>query len=206
MNHRQVAAAALLVFAAAAPARALDLHRERSSPFDLALKGRLAGVPPGEERYARWPDLRALATTRLRVTGEFVKGPQVLTVVFLSDLLAALPLAAGADCVLATCGDGYAGIFAPGFISKYRPFLVLEIDGKGPSEWPPPGLEFNPAPYAITVSESLVPAASTFLDIEHKKPWGVTTIEVANFADRFGGIYSGKFAYLGPAARAGRAI
>jgi hypothetical protein len=205
MNLRQAAAAALFLFAAG-QAGALELHAERSSPFDLALKGRLIGVPAGGERYARWSALRALPTAKLPVTGEFTKGPQVLTVVFLSDLLAALPLSAGADCVLATCGDGYAGIFNSGFISKYRPFLVLEIDGKGPSDWPPPGLAYNPGPYAITVSESVAPAASTFLDIEHKKPWNVTTIEVANFADRFGGIYSGKFASLGPAGRAGREI
>jgi len=206
MKHRQVAAAALLLLAAGAPAGALELHSQRGSPFDLALRGRLTGVPAGGELYARWSDLRALPTAKLQAPGEFVKGPQELTVVFLSDLLAALPAGAGADCLLATCGDGYAGIFTSGFISKYRPFLVLEINGKGPADWPPPGLAFNPAPYAITVSDILAPDASAFLDIEHKKPWGVTTIEVASFADRFGGIYSGKFASLGPAARAGREI
>jgi mono/diheme cytochrome c family protein len=206
MNLRQAAAAAFLLAAAAGRAGGLELHAERSSPFDLALKGRISGVPAGGERYARWSDLRALPTATLQLPGEFVRGPQALTVVFLSDLMAALPLGAGADCLLATCGDGYAGIFTSGFISRYRPFLVLEINGRGPADWPPPGLAYNPAPYGITVSASLAPEAAAFLDIEHKKPWNVATIEVADFSERFAGIYSGKFAAMGPAAQAGREI
>jgi len=206
MKSLRAAAAALLLLAAAESSRALDLHAGRGSPFDLAVTGRLAGLAKGQVRYASWSDLRALPTSRLTLDGEFVKGPQVLTVVFLSDLLAALPLGPGADSVLATCGDGYAGIYTSPFIATYRPFLVLEINGKGPADWPPPGLEFNPAPYVITVSAQVAPGAATFLDVEHKKPWGVTSIEVASFAERFGGIYSGKFASIGAAARAGREI
>jgi len=206
MKSLRAAVAASLLFAAAGSCRALELHAERSSPFDLAVTGRLAGLAKGQVRYASWSDLRALPTTRLTLDGEFVKGPQVLTVVFLADLLAALPLAQGADSVLATCGDGYAGIYNSSFIATYRPFLVLEINGKGPADWPPPGLDFNPAPYVITVSTGVAPGAATFLDIEHKKPWGVTSIEIASFADRFGGIYSGKFASIGPGGRAGREI
>ena len=47
------------------PAGALELHRDRGSPFDLALTGRLAGVPAGETRYVTWADLRALPSTKL---------------------------------------------------------------------------------------------------------------------------------------------
>jgi len=206
MKSLRAAAAGLLFLVAAESSRALDLHAERGSPFDLAVTGRLAGLAKGQVSYASWSDLRALPTSRLTLEGEFIKGPQVLTVVFLSDLLAALPLGQGADSVLATCGDGYAGIYSSPFIATYRPFLVLEINGKGPADWPPPGLEFNPAPYVISVSAQAAPGAATFLDVEHKKPWSVTSIEVANFADRFGGIYSGKFASIGPGARAGREI
>ena len=87
-----------------------------------------------------------------------------------------------------------------------RPFLVLEINGKGPVDWPPAGLNFNPGPYVITVSPSVAPSVSRFLDVEHKKPWGVTTIEVARFQDRFRPIYSGKWVSLGQAAQEGRTI
>jgi cytochrome c2 len=198
------AAAALLCVLAVAHAVALDLHRERSSSYDLALTGRLAGVPDGEIRYARWSDLRALPTSQVALDGEFVPGPQVLTVVFLGDLWKALPVAQGADTFLATCADGYASVFTTGFIAKYRPFLVLEINGKGPKDWPPPGLDYNPGPYVVTVSAGLVPAATQFPDLEHKKPWGVTTLEVASYAERYKAIYSGKWSTLSPSAQKGR--
>ncbi len=205
MKPRHAALAALFLLAAAR-APAMDLHRERTSPYDLALTGRLAGVPAGEARYAAWSDLLALPTTKLTLDGEFVPGPQVLTVVFLGDLWKALPVGPGADTILATCNDGYAAVFTSGFISRYRPFLVLEINGKGPADWPPPGLEFNPGPYVITVSAGLVPAAAKFRDIEHKKPWGVTRIEIASYAERYAGAYSGKWADLDTRAKDGREI
>lgn len=192
--------------AAAQPARALDLHRERSSPYDLALTGILAGVAAGETRYLRWSDLRSLPTSRLTLDGEFIKGPQSVTVVFLDDLWKALPAAPGADSLLATCSDGYASVFTSGFISRYRPFLVLEINGKGPRDWPPPGLAFNPGPYVVTVSAGLVPAAGRLRDLRHKKPWGVTTLEVASYAERFKPFYTGTWAPLSPSARDGRDI
>jgi len=206
MKLGPVAAVFLGALAAAQPARALELHRERSSPYDLELTGRLTGVPTAENRYARWSDLRALPTAELSLDGEFVKGPQALTVVYLGDLWKALPAAPGADTFLATCADGYASVFTSDFIAKFRPFLVLEINGKGPKEWPPPGLAFNPGPYAVTVSADLAPAAAKFRDLEHKKPWGVTTLEVASYAQRFRPVYTGKWASLSPAARDGREI
>jgi len=206
MKYRHAAAAVLCILAASGHAAPMDLHSERTSPYDLALTGKLSGVPEGGTMYARWADLRALPTTRLRLNGEFVDGPQELTVVFLDDLWKAMPVAEGADCILATCGDGYASVFTSGFIARYRPFIVLEINGKGPKDWPPPGLEYNPGPYVITVSAELVPAAAKYRDIEHKKPWGVTTLEIASFAGRYRAIYSGKWAELSDQARDGREI
>jgi hypothetical protein len=206
MKNRAVAVAALFLVAGAGQARAVELHTDRLSPYDLAFTGMLERIPAGQTRYVRWSDLRALPTSSLRMNGEFVEGPQVLTVVFLDDLWKALPTAPGADSLLATCADGYASVFTSGFISKYRPFLVLEINGKGPKDWPPPGLEYNPGPFVITVSADLVPAVARFRDVEHKKPWGVTTLEVASYADRFGPIYSGKWSSLPAAAQDGREI
>jgi hypothetical protein len=207
MRLQATAAAAFLLLAGAYPARALDLHRERSSPYDLALSGLLTGVPAGETWYVGWSDLRALPTSQLTVDGEFVKGSQLVTVVFLDDLLKALPAGPGADTLLATCAsDGYASVFSSDFISRYRPFLVLEINGKGPRDWPPPGLLYNPSPYVITVSKDLVPASASYRDIGHKKPWAVTAIQVASYADAFKGILTGKWSSLSPAATAGREI
>jgi len=206
MKFLHAAAASLCMIALAGTARAFELHGDRSSPFDLEVKGTLPGVPPGTSRYVRWGDLRALPVTKLTLAGEFLKGPEVLTVVFLSDLMKELAVTPDTDLLLATCDDGYVGIYLGDFIAKYRPFLVLEIDGKGPKDWPPKGLDFNPAPYVITVSAELVPASAQFMDIEHKKPWAVTTIEVASHSDKFKGFYSGKWASLSPSAQAGRQI
>ncbi len=206
MNPRLLATAMLCALLPRLGASGLELHAERSSPFDLALTGRLAGVPAGQTRYATWSALRALPTSLVSVEGEFVPGPQELTVVFLADLLKALPTAAGADTVLTTCADGYASVFTLDFIAKFRPFLVLEIAGKGPTEWPPKGLDFNPGPYVVTVSSRLAPAFARYRDAEHKKPWGVTTIEIASYAERFGALYAGAWASLAPAAREGREI
>jgi hypothetical protein len=206
MKPGNAAALGLLILGAAAPAPALELHGERGSPTDLAVAGRLAGVPDGGTRYISWPELRALPTASLTLDGEFIKGPQALTVVYLADLWKALPVGPGADTILATCTDGYAAVYTSAFIAQYRPFLVLEINGKGPGDWPPPGLAYNPGPYVVTVSAELVPAVARFPDVQHKKPWGVTKIEIAAYGDRFRGIYSGKWTSLSPAAKAGREI
>jgi hypothetical protein len=200
------AVVALCAFAAAGQARALELHGERSSPYDLAITGRLAGVASGATRYARWSDLCAMPTSKLTLDGEFVPGPQVVTVVFLDDLWKALPVAAGADTFLAKCSDGYASVFTSEFIATYKPFLILEINGKGPKDWPPPGLTYNPGPYVVSVSASVAPSSAKYRDLEHKKPWGVTSLEVASYADRFSAIYAGAFTSLSATARDGREI
>jgi cytochrome c2 len=206
MKSRPVAMALLFLVASAVTGRALELHADRASPFDLELTGKLTGVPAGGTRYVRWTDLRAMPTSKLNMNGEFVDGPQTLTVIFLDELWKALPVAPGADSVLATCGDGYASVFTSGFISKYRPFLVLEINGKGPVDWPPPGLDFNPGPFVITESSDLVPSVVTYRDVEHKKPWGVAKLEFATYAERYQALYSGRWASPTPAAADGREI
>lgn len=185
---------------------ALELKPQRGSSHDLAVSGRLAGVPSGETRYISWAELRALATTRLQLTGEFVPGEQEVTALFLQDLLAVLPLAPGADTVLATCTDGYASIYRTAFIAEYRPFLVLEINARGPEHWPPPGLKFNPGPYVISISPKLAPAVATLLDAGHKRPWGVTALEFVNFAERQRDVFSGRWAAPSAAAQVGREI
>lgn len=197
----------LIFFASASPQLpALELHRERSLPTDLAVTGKLTGVPAGEVRYVRWADLRALPATKLKLDGEFVKGEQEVTALFLADLWTALPHAADADTVLATCKDGYTSVYRGAFIQAYRPIVVLEINGQGPENWPPPGLKFNPRPYVVTVSQGIVPGVATLLDAGHKKPWGVTTLEVATYADRYHDVYAGKWAALSARAEAGREI
>jgi cytochrome c2 len=184
----------------------LTLHRERASATDLALTGRLIGVPAGETRYVRWADLRALPAIQLQVPDEFGKGSFEATAVFLADLWPLLPRAAGADTMLATCADGYASVYRAALLSEHRPFFILEINGLPPARWGELGLSFNPAPYAITVRAAVAPAVAGLLDAGHKRPWAVTTIEVASYADRFRDAFRGRWAELSPRAMAGREI
>lgn len=197
---------ALLAALGVAPAQALELHAEKTSPYDLALKGRLEGVPDGETRYLRHAELRELPTRVLKLTGEFVPGEQEVTVVMLDDVLAKLPRTKDADALIATCTDGYASIYTTAFMAEYKPFLVLEINGKGPETWPPEGLSFNPGPYVISIAGQLAPDAPALLDAGHKRPWGVDTIEFANYDERFGLWYEGALKNPSPLVAEGRDI
>ena len=163
-------------------------------------------MPAGAVRYLRWADLRALSVGKLKVPDEFGPGTQELTVLFLGDLLDALPLEPGADVVLATCSDQYASVYRRDFIARYRPFLVLEIDGVGPDRWPPPGMAFSPGPYPILVSATVVPDAARLLDLGHKKPWGVVAIDLETYSDAFHDAFSGRWAALSSHADHGREI
>ena len=202
-------AATLLMGLTASPldaASALPLHATRQGATDLAIKGELAGFAAGEIRYARWADLAALPNSKLTLTGEFVPGEQEVTVVYLADLWAALPRRGDADTLLATCTDGYAAVFRTGFVDQYRPFLMLAINGRGPEHWPPPGLTFNPGPYVISVSSKVVPAVAELLDAGHKRPWGVTTLEVTRHDESFAVFFKAPWTGLSSRAKAGREL
>ena len=195
-----------LALASAAGASALTLHSEKSGPTDLEISGLLAGVPAGESRWLRWADLRALPTRELEVEGEFLPGRQRVTLVFLQDVLDRLPLAPGADTVTAVCHDGYAGVFTREFTEKWRPYVVLEINGVGPEQWPPAGMTFNPGPYVLTASEHVAPGVGAVLDLPHKQPWGVTAIKLVRYADEFAPFMKGEWAALSERAERGREL
>jgi len=198
---------ALWSFAASCAASpALELHSARASATDLAITGLIAGAPANSTRFIRWSDLAKLPSAKLKLTGEFVPGEQAVTVVFLSELWAALPRADGADTLLATCTDGYASVYRTPFITEFRPFLILAINGQGPEKWPPPGLTFNPGPYVISVAASVVPAVAQLLDAGHKRPWGVSTLEISRYESSFAGFATGRWTNLSARAAAGREL
>lgn len=184
----------------------LPLAVERTSPFDLAVRGRFGSSPTEGERYVRWADLRRLPTQPIVLSGEFVQGEQTVTALFLEDLWRALRVEPSADVVLASCTDGYASVFRRDFVAAHRPFLVLEIDGRGPEHWPPAGLSFNPGPYVITVSERLSPGVGRLLDVDHKRPWGVAALEFARYGQRFAPVLTGRWEHLSSRAGEGREI
>lgn len=184
----------------------LTLQEAPSSPHDIALAGEIEGIPKGEKRWLKWSELRALPTEEHVIEGEFVPGPQKVTVAFLSTLLDNLPVKSKTPTVLAYCKDGYLSVFDPAFVARWRPVLVLEINGQGPEAWPPPGLNYNPGPTVITVEERLTPGVNGVLDIEHKRPWGVNEIHVVTADTAFANLYSDKWATLSPRGQAGREL
>jgi hypothetical protein len=185
---------------------ALSLNPTSTSPFDLEVRGLVAGIPQGETRYIKWADLRAMPTTPIKVIGEFVPGEQTVTGLFLSDVWAALPVSTEADVLLADCVDGYASVYPQNTLEQHKPFLILEINGQGPEAWPPAGLKFNPGPYVISVSAGVAPVIADLLDAGHKRPWGVKRLEFANHAKRFASMYEGAWAKLSPRAIQGREL
>jgi len=185
---------------------AIELYTERVSPQDLEIRGKLAGVPAGESRFVRWSELRSLPTSTLTMPRAFGLDAPQLTILFLSDLWIALPHSSTADTLLAVCQDGYASVYPRDFITAYRPFLVLEINGLGPADWPPPGVKHDFGPYVISIATEVVPAVAQLLDGAHKRPWGAVTLELATFAERFADAYRGKWAELSPQAVTGRVL
>jgi len=201
-----LAAAALVSGSTLAAAEVLPCTSSRSTPYDLEIRGLLSGDCCEGAVFVTQESLRSLPVMKLALDGEFVPGKQEVTAIFLLDLWRALPVAAEADTVLATCSDGYAAIYRRKQVDLLRPFLVLEINGVGPKDWPPQGLNFNPAPGVISVSETVAPAVAGFLDVNHKRPWAVTTLEFVRFDDQFATLYSGPWGSLSERAQLGREI
>lgn len=161
-------------------AMALAFHSARQAPQDLPID-----LGPGRGRvYVSYGALRALPQTSARVQGELGAGTERVQGVLLGELARALGVPAGAG-VLAPCSDGYLSVYSPAFIARYRPLLVLTIDGRPPEQWPPPGMNDNPGPYLIVVAEDLAPGVSRVRDIRHKEPWGVTGLRFVRLDEAF---------------------
>jgi len=192
--------------AAGSMASSLTIHPDRTAATDLAISTPNVGGDAVTTGYVRWSDLAKLPSSHLTLTGEFVPGEQEVTVVLLSDLWAALPRPSGADTLLATCTDGYAAVFRADFITQFRPFLILEINRRGPDHWPPAGLTFNPGPYVISVASQVAPAVASLVDAGHKRPWGVTALTITRYTDAFAVFFRAPWTGLSARAIAGRGL
>jgi hypothetical protein len=200
------ALSAIGLLAAVARSATLAVRTGPGGKFDLPISGMLVGLAPGQEGHIDRSDLLALPTSLVDVTGKFGKETKEARVLFLSDFVAALPSRPGADVLLATCTDGYMSVYTFDFIRRYRPFLVLQLGGRGPERWPPPGLAFNPAPFAIDASAALAAGVEEYRDIGHKRPWGIVSVRLSSMQESFGAFFRGRWAAPGPAAAAGREI
>jgi cytochrome c2 len=184
----------------------LTLHSARNSPQDLAVTGKLRGVPAGETRYVRWVDLRNLPAREMVMSDQLMPGKQTVLLIMLNEVLRALPTALDADGIIATCTDGYASIYTETFIGRYKPFLILELNGIKAEQWPPAGMAYNPGPYVIGVADEVVAGVGQLMDVGHKRPWGVNALEIVNYRERFRSLYGGNLQSASNEVNEGREI
>jgi len=161
----------------------------RESPSDLELGGDLAGLPPGTTRYLSREDLLALPQALYTVTGDpnfKGLGPTRVSGVPLEDL-AKLFAAPGANLVLAICDDKYLAPYPVDYRAAHQPLLVLEINGKGPAQWPKDeGSDMGP--YLIS-NPNFTPRYKILSHQEEMQiPWGVVRIDFRNEKQVFGAI------------------
>jgi mono/diheme cytochrome c family protein len=164
-------------------------HAIRESPSDLELGGDLAGFPPGTTRYLSREDLLTLPQAVHTVTGDpnfKGLGPTRVSGVALSNLMKRFA-APGADLVLAICDDKYLAPYPADYRAAHEPLLVLEINGKGPSEWPKDeGSDMGP--YLISNPDFRPRYKILSHEEEMQIPWGVVRIDFRNEQQVFGAI------------------
>lgn len=164
-------------------------HATRESPSDLELGGDLAGLPRGTTRYLSREDLLALPQALYTVTGDpnfKGLGPTRVSGVPLEDLAKRFA-APGANLVVAICDDKYLAPYPVDYRAAHQPLLVLEINGKGPAQWPKDEGS-NMGPYLIS-NPNFTPRYKILSHEEEMQiPWGVVRIEFRNEKQVFGAI------------------
>ncbi len=165
------------------------LHTTRELPSDLELGGELAGLPPGTTRYVTRKDLLALPQVSYTVTGDPSfkgLGPTRVSGVSLEELAKRFA-AANADMVVAICDDKYRANYPRDYRLAHRPLLVLEINGKGPAEWPKDeGGDMGP--YLIS-HPKFTPRFKVLSHVEEMQiPWGVVRIDFRSQKQVYGAI------------------
>ena len=186
--------------------QALELYSVRQSATDLEVSGLIKNVPESESRWLRWDDVRSLSRQSIVTEGEYLPGQQTVELVPLQDLLDQLPLAADADTVLADCSDGYTAVYTREFRARWKPFIVVTINGAGPADWPLDGMSMNPGPYVVSVSDTVAPGVGRLIDVAHKQPWATYRLRVVNHDSAFRSLYEGEWASLSPRAMSGRIL
>ena len=173
------------------PVAALKLNVSRSSPLDLEISGDLPGVRPGSSRYIPREALLDLPQVTYTVNDDAnFKGPTQVSGVPLEVLISALSAAPKTDMVIAICSDLYHANYPRAYVSAHHPLLVLEINGKPPSEWPEDseGYGLNMGPFLIT-HEKFKPSFQVLSHSDEPQiPWGVVRIEFRNEAKTYAAI------------------
>jgi len=171
---------------------------------DLAIVAVWVDAPGApQRRYLSRADLLAHpAVTPAMVKIDFQENREAsVTALPIRELLTSLGVLGAHHLILADCRDGYQSHYDAAQLPLLDPVLVLAIDGEGPETWGKRDGEWRYGPhYASIRHEGDLP------DPGSKRPFGLTTLTVTTWADRFAEINAGRRgASEGPVAR-GREI
>lgn len=195
-----------LASACACLAGSLPIHPERASITDLEISG-FSGQPEGASGFVRWADIANLPQVQSKQDPtDWLTEPQQLKILFLADLWQALGVDSGTDTLIADCSDGYQSNFPSEYIDAAKPFLVLEVNGQQPEQWPRGSLKFWPGPYVIHVSEKLAPEYCKDQFVLHKRPYAVSKIRAVRWKTFAEPLYTGGLANPTPAVARGREL
>jgi mono/diheme cytochrome c family protein len=169
----------------------VELHANRSSPYDLEVSGNLAGLPAETIRYVTREQLLALPQETFTVTGDpNFAGPTQVSGVALEKLIHFLGAAPDSDLIVAMSHDQYHAHYPRAYMEAHHPLLVLAINGEPPAKWPKDaeGHGSGMGPYMIS-HPNFTPSFRVLAhDDEAQIPWGVVRIEFRNEQAVFGSI------------------
>ncbi|MGB0370639.1 MAG: c-type cytochrome [Opitutales bacterium] len=133
--------------------------------------------------------------------GSYFSG-QTVKIVRLSELWKAVDPGESADTMTAYCKDKYFSVYTRDWVDTYKPFIIIEVEGKAPREWT--GTVKNAAPYFISfdLEEGMPP----YQHASHKRPWGVESVTFGNYSEMFSVFYEEPFADLKGPALEGRDV
>jgi len=154
----------------------VSLQEHRSSPQDLEVSGDVPGIPAGATRYLSYAELSQLPQVTYTVRGDDnFPQPARLTGVSLDVLLQALNVPnSGKQLIAAIGSDGYNGHYTAEYRAEHHPFLVLQIEGKPPTQWPKATDGVSYRPYLIS-QPNFVPAFHVLAHADQPQiPYGVT--------------------------------
>jgi mono/diheme cytochrome c family protein len=169
--------------------RGIPIYPVRTAESDLAVSGRISGVPAGATGYVRYADLSSLPLTSVTIEpDEDFKVPVRVTGVPLEVLARALDVSPGSDLISATCTDDYQGHYPADYLAEHHPLLGLTVDRQRASEWAKRTGQYDPGPYFITHAH-FVPAFKVLSHADWPQvPTNVARLDFGTAAETYGAI------------------
>lgn len=186
-------------------------YADGPAPDELTLTGAFTGLAPGEKRIVTRAELRALPGVehrRQRLASNLPESD--VEILPIAALLAAYPVASGADMLVLRSNDRWHSYWTRDFMVSHKPWLLLAVNGKTPSEGEWPVIPFNGepfAPYHAGINQAGDPPGMTYTPA-HGVADATQVVEIiaVNEAEHFAPFFSGPQASLSPIAAEGRRL